>query len=111
MRILVVEDEPLVAFDTEHFLIGEGFQIVGTVDSVASALGALDEDDAIDLLLVDAQLRSGAVAQAQQALELRRAHDPMGVPLNRQLAIAYRALGLPDQARAAERRVRERLGA
>lgn len=70
--------------------------------------GSHAQRDLFDLLLVDAQARSGAVAQAQQALELRRVHDPMGVPLNRQLATVYRALGLPDQAATAEARVRAR---
>ena len=35
-RILLVEDEPLVAFDTEHFLTHEGFEVVATVDSSVS---------------------------------------------------------------------------
>ncbi|MBL7372976.1 response regulator, partial [Escherichia coli] len=37
-RVLVAEDEPLVAFDTEHFLTGEGFAVAATVDTVAEAL-------------------------------------------------------------------------
>ena len=37
-RILIVEDEPLVAFDTEHFLREEEFEIVATVDSVVDAM-------------------------------------------------------------------------
>ncbi len=69
-RVLVVEDEPLVAFDTEHFLGSEGFEIVATVDSVAEALRVIDGEEVIDLVLVDVNLADGsgvAVAQAAQA--------------------------------------------
>jgi DNA-binding response OmpR family regulator len=73
-RVLVVEDEPLVAFDTEHFLIGEGFRIVGTVDSVASALAALSEGSAIDLLLVDVNLADGSGVEVARAARSRGIH-------------------------------------
>lgn len=69
-RVLVVEDEPLVAFDTEHFLTGEGFVITATIDSVAEALAAIEADEELDLVLVDVNLADGsgvAVAQAAQA--------------------------------------------
>jgi DNA-binding response OmpR family regulator len=69
-RVLLVEDEPLVAFDTEHFLGGEGYEIVATVDSVADALAVLAGDAALDLVLVDVNLADGSgvgVAQAAQA--------------------------------------------
>ena len=33
-RILVVEDEPLVAFDNEYQLSDMGFEVVGTVDNI-----------------------------------------------------------------------------
>jgi CheY-like chemotaxis protein len=69
-RVLVVEDEPLVAFDTEHFLRGEGFGIVATLDSVADALATIEAGAEIDLVLVDVSLSDGsgvAVAQAAHA--------------------------------------------
>ena len=70
-RLLVVEDEPLVAFDTEHFLRESGFEIVATVDTVAAALAVIgEEDQEIDLVLVDVSLSDGSgvtVAQAAQA--------------------------------------------
>ena len=59
-RLLIVEDEPLVAFDNEHFLTNEGFEIVGTVDSVADALRLIGEEGEIDLLLVDVSLVDGS---------------------------------------------------
>lgn len=73
-RVLLVEDEPLIAFDTEHFLAHEGFEIVATVDSVADALAAMAGDPAIDLVLVDVELVDGSgvdVARAAQASGMR----------------------------------------
>ncbi|MCF8708478.1 hypothetical protein L3X40_11350, partial [Rhizorhapis sp. SPR117] len=36
-KILIVEDEPLIAFDNEHFLTHAGYEVVDTVDSCAHA--------------------------------------------------------------------------
>lgn len=58
-RILIVEDEPLVAFDTEHFLREAGFEIVATVDRVATATAVMD-NGGIDLVLVDISLADGS---------------------------------------------------
>lgn len=69
-RLLIVEDEPLVAFDAEHFLTEEGFAVVATTDSVNEAIGHIDGNNAIDLVLVDLGLRDGDgadVAHAAQA--------------------------------------------
>jgi CheY-like chemotaxis protein len=70
-RVLVVEDEPLVAFDTEHFLTGEGFTIVATVDSVADALAAIDGGDEIDLVLVDVRLSDGSGVEVARRASAR----------------------------------------
>ena len=40
-RLLIVEDEPLVAFDNEHVLTDAGYQVVATVDGVAEAISAI----------------------------------------------------------------------
>ncbi len=58
-RLLIVEDEPLVAFDNEHFLTENDYEIVGTVDSVAGAMARLDDETVIDLILVDINLSDG----------------------------------------------------
>jgi CheY-like chemotaxis protein len=55
-RILVVEDEPLVAFDNEHLLGEEGYEVVATVDSLADARAVLESDQPIDLVLTDVKL-------------------------------------------------------
>lgn len=74
-RLLVVEDEPLVAFDTEHFLTSEGFAIVATLDSVADALGVLADGEEIDLLIVDVNLSDGS------GLEVARVAQGQGIPV------------------------------
>lgn len=68
-RLLIVEDEPLVAFDTEHFLTGEGFAIVATVDTVAGAMRAIEGDDEVDLVLVDVNLSDGSGVEVAQAAQ------------------------------------------
>src|ERR671916_556112 len=40
-RILIVEDEPLVAFDNEHLLRECGYEVVATVDTLAEAVRVL----------------------------------------------------------------------
>src|SRR4051812_33427823 len=52
-RIVIVEDEPLVAFDNEHLLRESGYEVVATVDSLAEAVRVLGEDDDIHLVLCD----------------------------------------------------------
>lgn len=69
VRLLVVEDEPLIAFDTEHVLTDAAFTIVATVDRVADALAVINSGAAIDLVLVDVSLADGSgidVARAAQ---------------------------------------------
>jgi DNA-binding response OmpR family regulator len=69
-RLLVVEDEPLVAFATERFLGDEGFEIVGTVDRVTDAVALLSDGLAIDLVLVDMNLADGSgIEVARRARE------------------------------------------
>lgn len=72
-RLLVVEDEPLVAFDTEHHLTEAGYTIVATVDRVKDAIAVIDGGETVDLVLLDIQLADGSgldVARAAQAVEV-----------------------------------------
>ncbi|MBA3677137.1 MAG: response regulator [Sphingosinicella sp.] len=55
-RILVVEDEPLVAFDNEHLLNEAGYEVVATVDNLDDALKVIEEEQ-LDLILSDVTLR------------------------------------------------------
>lgn len=72
-RLLIVEDEPLIAFDNERFLIDEGYVVVGTVDNVADAAAVIAGGAAIDLVLSDISLADGSgldVARAARAAGL-----------------------------------------
>lgn len=74
-RLLVVEDEPLIAFDTEHVLTDAGYTIVGTVDRVADAVAVIESGTAIDLVLVDVNLADGS------GLDVARAARSADVPV------------------------------
>lgn len=54
-RILIVEDEPLVAFDNEHMLGDAGYEIVATVDNAAAAREVIEAEE-LDLVLTDITL-------------------------------------------------------
>jgi len=54
-RILIVEDEPLVAFDMETMLADEGYEVIGTLDTFAAAIETLDREQ-VDLILCDVRL-------------------------------------------------------
>jgi DNA-binding response OmpR family regulator len=74
-RILIVEDEPLVAFDTEHLLSEEGYEVVGTVDTLADATRAIQEEE-IDLILSDIKLSGEG-----DGMDVARAAAAKNVPL------------------------------
>ncbi|MEQ9607856.1 MAG: response regulator, partial [Kiloniellaceae bacterium] len=72
-RILLAEDEPLVAMDLEARLQGFGYAVFAAVDSVAAAMSALDGDQP-DAALLDANLHGESSVPV--AAELHR----RGVP-------------------------------
>ena len=60
-RILIVEDEPLTAFDNETMIEEAGYTVVATHDRVSDAVLTL-ERGSVDLILSDVRLtgeRSG----------------------------------------------------
>ena len=73
-RILIVEDEPLVAFDNETMLADLGYEVVATLDSFETAVEQLD-GGGVDLVLTDLKL-SGE----RTGLDLARAAKGRGVP-------------------------------
>jgi two-component SAPR family response regulator len=73
-RILIVEDEPLTAFDNENLLGDAGYEIVGTVDDFDEALEILAREE-VHLVLSDVRLRS-----QQTGIDLARAAKEKGVP-------------------------------
>ena len=54
-RILLVEDEPLVAFDNEHLLTEYGYEVVATVDNLEAAREVIETQE-LDLVLTDIRL-------------------------------------------------------
>jgi DNA-binding response OmpR family regulator len=74
-RILIVEDEPLVAFDTEHSLGEAGYEVVGTVDTLADAVRVLGEEE-VDLVLSDIKLSGEG-----DGMDVARAAAAKGVPV------------------------------
>jgi DNA-binding response OmpR family regulator len=88
VRVLVVEDEPLVAFDTEHFLVSEGYEIVATLDTVVDAVAVIEGEEQVDLVLVDVMLSDGS------GVDVARCAYAQGVP------VIFVTGNFPDEARA-----------
>jgi two-component SAPR family response regulator len=73
-RILIVEDEPLTAFDSENMLGDAGYEIVATIDDFEEALDVLQREK-VDLVLSDVRLHS-----QQTGIELANHAKKRGVP-------------------------------
>jgi CheY-like chemotaxis protein len=73
-RILIVEDEPLTAFDNENILGDAGYVIVATVDDLEEALAVLDREE-VHLILSDVRLRKN-----KTGVNLAHAARERGVP-------------------------------
>jgi DNA-binding response OmpR family regulator len=90
-RILIVEDEPLVAFDSEHLLRECGYDVVATVDTLAEAVRVLGEEE-VDLVLSDIQLNGDG-----DGMDVARAAGARQVPVlfvTANCPIEARGLGL-----------------
>jgi CheY-like chemotaxis protein len=87
-RILIVEDEPLTAFDNEVMLADLGYDVVATLDSFEHAIDLLDRED-VDLVLSDVRL-SGE----RTGLDLAHASKKRGIPV-----LFSTGHKLPDEAR------------
>jgi CheY-like chemotaxis protein len=88
-RILIVEDEPLTAFDNEVMLADFGYDVVATLDSFDDAIALLDRED-VDLVLSDVRL-SGK----RSGLDLARASANRGVPV-----LFSTGHNIPEEAKA-----------
>jgi len=73
-RILIVEDEPLTAFDNENMLGDAGYEIVATVDDLDEALNVLERDE-VHLVLSDVRLKKD-----QTGIHLAHAAKEKGIP-------------------------------
>lgn len=72
-RVLILEDEPIIALDVEGILTDAGFEVAGTLSTCASAMEWLKANRP-DVALLDIDLHDGSCELVAQRL-----HD-LGVP-------------------------------
>lgn len=94
-RILVVEDEYLIAMDLKRTLEEAGLEVVGPVPSVAQALGLLNADRPVDGAVLDINLGNQNVYALCEVLRSRN------VPFV--FATGYNAEDVPDTWRQVRR--------
>ena len=74
-RILIIEDEPLTAFDNEVMIRDAGFEVIGTHDDYEEAIAALDREK-VDLIVSDVRLRGD-----KTGIDLAQEAQKRGVPI------------------------------
>ena len=74
-RILIVEDEPLTAFDNENLIGDEGYEVVATLDRFRDAIKILDQER-VDLILCDVRLTG-----ERSGVDLAREAQTRGIPV------------------------------
>jgi DNA-binding response OmpR family regulator len=74
-RIMIVEDEPLIAFENEYMLKDAGYEVVATIDSYADAAEVIGREE-IDLILSDISL-----AGEGDGLDVARAAAARDIPV------------------------------
>ncbi len=87
-RILIVEDEPLIAFDNEHALQQAGYHIVATVDRFRDADAVISGQGGVDLVISDIRLRG-----VRSGIELARHARELDI------AVLFATALCPDEAR------------
>ena len=85
-RILIVEDEPLTAFDSENLIGDQGYEVVATLDRFADAVATLDSEQ-VDLILCDVRLTGE-----------RTGIDLAQVAKNRRIPVLFVTGSPPDNA-------------
>ena len=74
-RILIVEDEPLTAFDNETMVADAGYEVVATLDRFSDAVETLDREK-VDLILCDVRLTG-----ERSGIDLARVAQKRGIPV------------------------------
>lgn len=67
LRVLIVEDEALLAMDMEESLVATGFEVVGVAEGEREAI-ALADQHGPDLVLMDITLGEGSGLAAARAI-------------------------------------------
>lgn len=91
VRILICEDNPLIALDLQAIVEGEGHEVVGVCESTAAARAHLSSP--LDFALLDVDLVDGKSFEVAELLEKR------GVPFA--FVTASRPSDLPEGLRSA----------
>ena len=71
-RVLVVEDEYILADDLRQILDQNGFEALGPLPSMAEALGIINNDERIDCAIMDINLRGEVAFPLSSALMKRK---------------------------------------
>ncbi|MEO8713646.1 MAG: response regulator [Acetobacteraceae bacterium] len=87
-RVLIVEDEPTIAFALEELLVAAGFKVVGVAGRLDKAL-ALIGSAVFDVAIVDTNLAGVSASPAASALTAR------GIPFI--VLSGYSIEQLPDE--------------
>ncbi len=74
-QVLIIEDEPLTAFDNEMMIQDAGYVVVATHDDFESALATLETED-VHLILSDVRLRGD-----RTGLDVAEEANRRGIPL------------------------------
>jgi DNA-binding response OmpR family regulator len=74
-RILIVEDEPLTAFDNETMIADAGYEVVATLDRYSDAVDAMDREK-VDLILCDVRLTG-----ERTGIDLAKVAKGRGIPV------------------------------
>ena len=74
-RILIVEDEPLTAFDNELLIGDAGYEVVATLDRFRDAIAILDREP-VDLVLCDVRLTG-----ERSGIDLAKEARTRGIPV------------------------------
>jgi DNA-binding response OmpR family regulator len=71
IKVLIIEDEPIIAFDLDHLLNEAGFVVVGIAHRLEKAISLINRVD-YDVAIVDANLNGVSSDPAALALTARR---------------------------------------
>jgi DNA-binding NtrC family response regulator len=88
LRVLVVEDEPVVADDIREMIKEAEGEVVGPLSSVQDARMLLKGNTAVDAAVLDVNLKDGKITPVLEALCAR------GIP-----TVVYTGASLPDDVR------------
>jgi CheY-like chemotaxis protein len=94
-RILVVEDEYLIADDLCEALSSAGAEIVGPIPTVSGAIACIAEDQRLDAAVLDVNLRGVMIFPVADALNAR------GIPFV--FATGYDDAAIPERFADAQR--------